>query len=167
MKFATDRAPHWLGADPVAVMMRKVLYALVPVVVVSAWFLGPGIIINLIFAAITCWCLEVIALKMRQRPIQPFASDGSALITACLLALALPPNTAWWVTAVACLFAIVFAGSGAALPDDFSVFSARIAHGTIASLLLILIGLHLAGWIYHQFLLRDGLIRRMWFDPAN
>ncbi|MGI9292029.1 MAG: RnfABCDGE type electron transport complex subunit D [Gammaproteobacteria bacterium] len=109
MKFSVDNAPHWLGAEPVAVMMRRVLYALIPVILVSTWMLGPGTIINLIFAALACWCLEVLALKLRNRPVQAFASDGSVLITACLLALALPPNTPWWVTAVACLFAVVFA----------------------------------------------------------
>lgn len=61
------------------------------------------------------------------------------------------------------LFAIAFGQSGAPLPSDFSVFPARLAHGVIATLLTILIALHIAGWAFHQFYLRDGLIRRMWF----
>lgn len=61
------------------------------------------------------------------------------------------------------LFAIVFGGSGTPLPADFNVFYARTAHGIIATLLLVLIILHVFGWAYHQFVLRDGLIRRMWF----
>jgi len=65
------------------------------------------------------------------------------------------------------LFGIVFSGSGAPLPEDFSVFSARVAHGLIATLLLVLIGLHFAGWAYHQFVLRDGLISRMWFGKRT
>lgn len=62
------------------------------------------------------------------------------------------------------LFSIVFSGSDAQLPTDFNVFSARVAHGAIATLLLALIGLHITGWAYHQFFLRDGLISRMWFE---
>lgn len=65
------------------------------------------------------------------------------------------------------LFTIVFSGSGAPLPADFGIFSARVAHGIIATLLLILIGLHVVGWAYHQFFLRDGLIRRMWFGKQT
>jgi cytochrome b561 len=65
------------------------------------------------------------------------------------------------------LFGIVFGGSGAPLPADFSAFPPRIAHGFIATLLLVLIGLHLAGWAYHQFILRDGLLRRMWFGKRS
>jgi len=65
------------------------------------------------------------------------------------------------------LFSIVFSGSGAPLPADFNLFSARMVHGAIGTLLLILIGLHVAGWAYHQFILRDGLIGRMWFGKRK
>jgi len=65
------------------------------------------------------------------------------------------------------LFPIVFSGSGAPLPTDFGIFPARVVHGAIASLLLILIGLHFGGWVYHQFVLRDRLIGRMWFGKRS
>lgn len=58
---------------------------------------------------------------------------------------------------------IVFGGSGAALPADFSAYPPRMAHGIISKLLLLTILPHLAGWAYHQFVLRDGLFARMWF----
>ncbi len=61
------------------------------------------------------------------------------------------------------LFQIAFGQSGAPLPADFAVFPARFVHGAVATLLMILIAAHIAGWAYHQFYLRDGLIRRMWF----
>jgi len=65
------------------------------------------------------------------------------------------------------LFPIVFSGSGAPLPADFDIFPARVAHGAIASLLLILIGLHFGGWAYHQYFVRDRLISRMWFGKRS
>jgi cytochrome b561 len=65
------------------------------------------------------------------------------------------------------LFDIAYFGSGAPLPADFTVFSARVAHGIIGTLLLILIAAHVAGWAYHQFVLRDGLIKRMWFGKRG
>jgi electron transport complex protein RnfD len=109
VKFKPAAAPHWIGADPVTIMMRRVLLALIPTLALSAWLLGVGILVNALFACIVCWLLEVTALYVRQRPIATFANDGSALITALLIALALPPLTPWWVTATACLFAVVFA----------------------------------------------------------
>lgn len=58
---------------------------------------------------------------------------------------------------------IVFGGSGAPLPKDFFEFPPRIGHAIIAKLLMLFVLLHIAGVIYHQFKLRDGLLSRMWF----
>lgn len=109
MKFLTRDAPYWRGADNITLMMLRVNLALVPVILVSAWFLGPGVLINLIFACAICLLLEALMLKMRNRPVRAFMLDGSAIVTAALIALSIPPLTPWWVTATACLFAIVFA----------------------------------------------------------
>ncbi len=65
------------------------------------------------------------------------------------------------------LFDIVYGGSGEALPETLTIHPPRIAHGLIAKLLLALIALHVLGWAYHQFVLKDGLLRRMWFGNRN
>lgn len=62
---------------------------------------------------------------------------------------------------------IVFFGGEGPLPPDFSAFPARAVHGVISILLMALILAHLAGWAYHSFVLKDGLIRRMWFGKRN
>lgn len=59
------------------------------------------------------------------------------------------------------LMGIVFGRSGSALPQNLYIFPARIGHMYIALGLLALIGLHLAGVVYHQFLRKDKLISRM------
>jgi cytochrome b561 len=59
--------------------------------------------------------------------------------------------------------AIVFGGSGAPLPESFTVFPTRVVHGLIAKALAALIALHVAAALYHQFVRRDGLLARMWF----
>jgi cytochrome b561 len=61
------------------------------------------------------------------------------------------------------LLPIVFGGSGAALPADFYVFNARMLHGVIAPALLLLVVLHVGAALYHQFLLKDNLLARMWY----
>ena len=53
-------------------------------------------------------------------------------------------------------------GTGA-LPASFDAFSARAAHGVIASLLILTLVLHVAAAVYHAAVRRDGLLRRMWF----
>jgi cytochrome b561 len=105
----------------------------------------------------------------------PAADTGNALLNLAgksmhwalyLLALAMVATglaTAW----SAGLFGIVFGGSGAPLPADFSVFTPRVAHGIIANLLLALIALHVLGWAFHQFVIKDKLISRMWFGARK
>jgi cytochrome b561 len=61
------------------------------------------------------------------------------------------------------LLPIIFGGSGAALPADFYVFAARMLHGVIAPMLALLIVLHVGAALYHQFLLKDNLLSRMWY----
>ena len=58
--------------------------------------------------------------------------------------------------------AIVLGGHGA-LPADFWVFPMRTVHYAISRLLMAAIALHVTGALYHTFVLRDGLLRRMWF----
>ena len=65
------------------------------------------------------------------------------------------------------LFASVFQRSGAALPEDFFVFPARYGHGYLALVLLGLIGLHVAAALYHQFIRKDNLLARMWFEKKK
>lgn len=54
-------------------------------------------------------------------------------------------------------------GSGAALPD-FSDYPPRGAHGLGASLLFVLLLFHAGAALFHHFVLRDGMLRRMWFS---
>ncbi|MEX3007992.1 cytochrome b [Hoeflea sp. TYP-13] len=61
------------------------------------------------------------------------------------------------------IIAVAFGGSDAPLPASFNDISARTAHGIIATLILLLVALHVLGWAYHQFVRKDRLISRMWF----
>ncbi len=89
--------------------MFKVLLALLPGIIVYAWLYGGGILITLALATITALTTEALVLKLRKRPVQPFLSDYSAVITAWLLALAIPPLAPWWLVVVGVAFAIIIA----------------------------------------------------------
>lgn len=47
------------------------------------------------------------------------------------------------------------------LPKDYEDFIAHEAHDIFANLLLVTIILHAAAALYHQFILKDGLLQRM------
>jgi electron transport complex protein RnfD len=89
--------------------MIKVLLALLPAVAAYVWVFGPSILVMLTLASITALSAEALMLKLRNRPIKPFLMDGSALLTAWLLALSLPPLAPWWLVVVGTFFAIVIA----------------------------------------------------------
>lgn len=58
---------------------------------------------------------------------------------------------------------IVFGGSTTPLPPSLSIYPPRVAHGYLAALLAALIVLHALAALYHQFVVKDGLLRRMTF----
>jgi electron transport complex protein RnfD len=89
--------------------MRQVLYALIPGTAAYVFFFGWGIVVNMVVAAAVALAAEALMLRLRHRPLRPFIGDYSAVVTAVLLALALPPFAPWWLTAVGTLFAIVVA----------------------------------------------------------
>jgi len=109
MEFERRDAPFVTPSGNVPDMMREVLYALVPAALAYVWYFGPGFILNLLVAAIFCTGSEAAMLRLRGRSVETGLSDYSALVTAALLAFALPALTPWWVTATAALFGIVVA----------------------------------------------------------
>jgi electron transport complex protein RnfD len=95
--------------DSVSMVMFKVLVTLVPAILVYASLIGPGILINLCIASIAALGFEAIMLRLRGHPAKPFLMDLSAIVTAWLLALSLPPLAPWWLVVTGTLFAIVVA----------------------------------------------------------
>lgn len=59
-----------------------------------------------------------------------------------------------------------FAPNGEPLPD-FDLLPTFQAHSILATLLVVLIAAHVAAALYHQFALKDGLFRRMWFGKRT
>jgi cytochrome b561 len=54
-----------------------------------------------------------------------------------------------------------------ALSADFYVFVTRMLHGVIAPMLALLVVLHIGAALYHQFVLKDNLLSRMWYKKKT
>jgi Na+-translocating ferredoxin:NAD+ oxidoreductase subunit D len=102
-------APYVLKPASVTRVMLTVLVALIPGVVAYVYFFGPGILRILAVASIAALLFEAAMLKIRGKPLDLFLKDGSALLTAWLLALSLPPTAPAWLVVVGVFFAIVIA----------------------------------------------------------
>ncbi|MDO7584339.1 MAG: RnfABCDGE type electron transport complex subunit D [Oceanospirillaceae bacterium] len=102
-------SPHHHSLSKTSRLMAWVLLATLPGLAIQSYFYGYGTLINLVWASGLALGLEALVLGLRRRPIMIFLTDGSALVTAFLIALALPPFSPWWLTLIAVLFSIVFA----------------------------------------------------------
>lgn len=87
-------------------VMTLVLACLLPGVVAYTWHFGWGMVINLVWASLIALGIESLALRLRGYPLKPFLTDGSAIVTAWLLALSIPPLAPWWLTLVGMIFAV-------------------------------------------------------------
>ncbi|OGS90190.1 MAG: electron transport complex subunit RsxD [Gallionellales bacterium GWA2_60_18] len=102
-------SPFISKPDTVAQIMFRVLLALLPAVALYVWNYGPAVLVSIALASVTALATEAVMLKLRQRPVAPFLRDNSALVTAWLLALAIPPLTPWWLIVLGTAFGIAVA----------------------------------------------------------
>ncbi|HSG97284.1 MAG TPA: RnfABCDGE type electron transport complex subunit D [Woeseiaceae bacterium] len=143
MKFERRDGPYWTPQTSVASMMLQVLAALVPAALAHVWYFGPGFIFNLLVAGIFAIVGEAFVMWVRGRPPESGLTDYSALVTAALLAFALPSLTPWWVTATGALFGVVVAkhlygGLG------FNIFNPAMAGYVV---ILVAFPMHLNLWV--------------------
>ncbi|MEO5343666.1 MAG: electron transport complex subunit RsxD [Gammaproteobacteria bacterium SHHR-1] len=107
MPFQVLSSPHDHPARPVNRLMLQVLLALIPAIAIITWFFGFGLLINLTLASATALLAEAAVLRLRRRPVRPALFDLSALVSAWLLAIAVPTILPWWMVVLGSLFAIV------------------------------------------------------------
>ncbi|NHX00458.1 RnfABCDGE type electron transport complex subunit D [Pseudomonas koreensis] len=101
-------SPREAPDDRLQQAMQMVLLATLPGLLALFWFYGWGVLINLILAASTALLIEAGVARLRRQPMQPTLSDGSALVSATLLAAALPPYCPWWLTVTAVASGLLF-----------------------------------------------------------
>ena len=109
MAFKQISSPHAHASQNTAKVMQLVLWATIPGLIALTIHFGWGSLINLVLATVTAVIAEALIIKLRGRPVAFYLKDYSAVLTAVLLGLALPPLAPWWVVVVGTLFSIVIA----------------------------------------------------------
>jgi len=92
MGIAAHQPPHVVAGFTVPRVMFQVLVALLPVLAVQVHLFGLRPLLLVAVAAAMALACEALALRLRHRPPGPCLRDGSVLVTAALLALAVPPT---------------------------------------------------------------------------
>ncbi len=102
-------SPHAHGPMSTQRVMQSVLLATIPGIIVLTHFFGFGTLVNILWGSIVALACEALALKLRRRPLGFYLKDYSALVTAVLLCIALPPYAPWWLIAVGIASSILLA----------------------------------------------------------
>ncbi len=101
-------SPHIHAAVSTRSLMRDVIIALVPAIVVSVLFYGWSELLVLAVSVASCVILEWAVTKwLLHKPST--VSDLSAVVTGLLLAMNLPCTTPWWVVFIGAVIAICVA----------------------------------------------------------
>lgn len=113
-------SPHLHKPISVQMIMRNVVYALVPICAYSVWLFGVSALVLLVTTTAACLATESFFCRISGR--ESSLGDWSAAITGLLLGLVLPPGFPLWMAAVGGFIAIapgkmLFGGMG------FNVFN--------------------------------------------
>jgi Na+-transporting NADH:ubiquinone oxidoreductase subunit B len=84
-------------------LMRKVIYALIPIVLAALYNFGWRVIPIILIAALSGLVTEWLFKRSSGKPV-----SEAVFVTAILYALTLPPRTPFWIVAVGMIFGIVF-----------------------------------------------------------
>ena len=152
MAFIRVSSPHTHAASTTANVMQWVILATLPGFVALSHFFRWGTLINLALASATALACEALVLSLRKRPVLFYLKDCSALVTAILLGLALPPYAPWWLVVVGTATAIILAkqlygGLG------YNPFNPAMVGYVV---LLISFPVEMTRWAIPQDLLSDG-----------
>lgn len=110
MSLITVTSPHATrSGNHTGAFMRQVVYATLPAIVVMTWLFGWGTLFNLMIAIPAALLAEAAVLKARGYNARFALHDWSAVVTAVLLALAIPPTSPWWLIVIGIIAAIVVA----------------------------------------------------------
>ncbi len=97
-------SPHVKQSVTVALIMRNVVYALIPVCLYSVYAFGLSVLLLLLTTTLTCMATELLFCRLSGR--HSSLGDWSIVITGLLLALTLPPGFPLWMAAVAAFIAV-------------------------------------------------------------
>ena len=98
-------SPHVHSPVTTRTIMRDVLIALAPALVMAVYFFGFRALTVTAVSVLSCWFFEKLWVKLMKQDDKTY--DLSACVTGVLLAFVCPPTIAYWQIVLGALFAIV------------------------------------------------------------
>jgi len=104
-KLLVSPAPHIRGNDSTKSLMRDVVIALSPSLLVSVYFFGFSALMLAVTGVVACVGVEYVIQKYIIK-CKVTIDDYSAALTGLLLALNLPPSSPWWLVLIGAIVAV-------------------------------------------------------------
>ena len=151
-KLIVSPSPHVHDKRDTRSLMRDVLIALAPSLLVSIYFFGFSAVKLVAIGVIAC-CLAEYLVEKYILKTKVTVGDYSAAVTGCLLALNLPPNSPWWLVVIGSVFAI------GVVKMSFGGLGQNIFNPAIAGRVFLLVSF--------PALMTDWTIPSSWFEGIN
>lgn len=105
MSLYVNSSPHIRDSRTTQSIMRDVLIALIPALLMSVYVFGPRTLLITLVTVVACLVFEYIACRIKKTPL--YLNNLSAVVTGVLLAFNLPESIPLWIPIVGALVAIV------------------------------------------------------------
>ena len=100
-------SPHTHSGKLTARIMLWVIAAMLPALLTQIYYFGMGVLVQSALAISFALVLEFIVTKLRNKPNLVYISDFSVVLTALILAMAIPPYAPYWVILIGTLSAVI------------------------------------------------------------
>ncbi|HOF75394.1 MAG TPA: RnfABCDGE type electron transport complex subunit D [Bacteroidales bacterium] len=104
-KLLVSPAPHLHSKENTRRIMRDVIIALMPSVLVSVYFAGLSALLVVVVSVAGCVLVEHLIVRYLMRK-KTTVHDLSAVVTGLILAVNLPVSSPWWMVLIGCIAAI-------------------------------------------------------------
>ena len=98
-------SPHVRADANTGTIMRDVIIALLPALLIGVWNFGPRALMLVVVSIVSCMGFEALYQKIMKK--NNTVSDMSAAVTGLLIAFNLSVAATWWMAVIASFFAIV------------------------------------------------------------
>ncbi len=105
--FKLTSSPHVHSGKLTARIMLWVIVAMLPAVAVMVFYFGFGVLIQSALAIGFALLLEFLVTLLRRKPKLFYISDFSVILTALILAVAIPPYAPYWIILIGTFCAVI------------------------------------------------------------
>lgn len=105
--FKMVSSPHTHSGKLTARIMLWVIAAMLPALFTQIYYFGFGVLIQSALAIVVAVLAEFIAMKLRGKKPLAYLSDFSVVLTALILAMAIPPYAPYWIIIIGTLCAVL------------------------------------------------------------